>query len=66
MKYNLDVGRGYDERFYYGEKVKFRDVRDGREVYKEKDRERDKERRVKDVRKEIEKREKSQRERYEM
>lgn len=66
MKYNSDVGRGHDERFHHGEKAKSRDVRDGREVYKEKDRERDKERRVKDVRKEIEKREKSQRERYEM
>ena len=58
------VGRVHEEREHHSEKTKSRDVRDPREVYKEKDRGQYKERRVKDARKEIEKREKSQRERY--
>ena len=60
----LVVGRVHEEREHHSEKMKSRDVRDPREVYKEKDRGQYKERRVKDARKEIEKREKSQRERY--
>ncbi|XP_061196686.1 cyclin-dependent kinase 11B-like [Saccostrea echinata] len=53
------VGRSHEERGHHSEKPKSREVR---EVHREKERDREKERRV-NVQKEIEKREKSQRER---
>ncbi|XP_056018018.1 cyclin-dependent kinase 11B-like [Ostrea edulis] len=57
------VGRSHDDRPHHSEKPKSRDMRDVREMLREKEREREKERKMKDNQNEIEKREKSRRER---
>lgn len=59
----LVVGRSHDDRPHHSEKPKSRDMRDVREMLREKEREREKERKMKDNQNEIEKREKSRRER---